>query len=164
MLRAARLAAEQEGPAAELERLRAAVEAFPAEVSTLYALVDYGRRHPLSAEERRTMQARLLERLADAASPLSAGVVQRIAVDPAADEESLLLIADGVTRRLAGAEDAKAGPWLAVLAQVQTRLGRLEEAKQWARKAGKFGAGSESTKRIVELSGLAEKPGRQTGT
>lgn len=128
MLRAARIAGVEEGPAAELEGLRAALEAFPGEVSALYALIEHDRRHPLPAGERQRLLTELRERLADAANPVAAGVVHRIALDPAADQESLEVIAEGVTLRLAGAAADDVAGWLAVLAQLQTRLDRLDAA------------------------------------
>ena len=128
MLRGARLAAVEGDAARELELLRAAVERFPGEIAALYALVDHGRRHPLPVEERRTILARLREVLADPARPLAAGVVHRIANDPEVDDESLALFAEGAARRTAGADGEQAADWLAVLAQLDTRLGRLEAA------------------------------------
>lgn len=128
MLRGARIAALNGDAARELELLRAAVDAFPEEVSALYALVDYGRRHALPAAESERILARFRQRLAEPTRPLSAGVVYRIASDPAADDESLRLLAASVAGRVESAGGEQAAGWLAVLAQVQTRLGELEAA------------------------------------
>jgi tetratricopeptide (TPR) repeat protein len=130
MLREARLAGALGDEAAELEHLRAAVETFPREVSVLYALIEYGRRHPLPSGERGTILARLRERLADPALPLAAGVVRRIAIDPDADDVSLRVITEGVGLRVVGAGAGQEAPWLAVLAQLQTRLGEIEAAAE----------------------------------
>lgn len=127
LLRAARIAGMKGDPAAELARLREAVETFPDEIIPLNALLEFHRRQPLPEAEHRRLRELLLARLGDPGLMVPPGVLEQLARDPGADEETLQAMAQSVAAGVGAGADPDPR-LLAVLAELQQRLGRDEAA------------------------------------
>jgi len=123
LLRAARIAHLEDDPAAELDSLHAAAERFPDEVAPTYSLLVYARDHGLPDEERRELEDRLEQRLADVERPLPPALLQQVALDPETDEALIRRIEASVARRLEAHPDAVTDSLLSLHAELQQRVG-----------------------------------------
>jgi tetratricopeptide (TPR) repeat protein len=150
MLREARIAHLGNDTATELERLRSAASAFPDEIAPVYALLVFDRQHGLPEPERRRLRKNLERRLGDPEHPLPPSILQRMARDPSADDDLLQRIADHLVSRLEGSTD-EADALLSLLAEIQERLGRPEEAAITLRRLWTRAGGMETAWRLLHL-------------
>jgi hypothetical protein len=157
LLRQARIAGMEGDPARELEGLRQAAEAFPAEIAPVAALLDYHRRNPLTLEEVRRLRELLLRQLEDPALPLSPGILAQMASDPEADEATLRPLADRLARRVE--EAAPDLRLLGVLAELQRRLGGDEAAVATLERQRRLGAWEVTVDPLLNLYRKLERWG-----
>ena len=123
LLRTARIAHLEDDPAAELDSLHTAAERFPDEIAPTYALLVYARDHGLPDEERRGLEDRLQQRLADVERPLPPALLQQVALDPETDEALIRQIEASVARRLEADPGAVTDTLLSLHAELQQRVG-----------------------------------------
>lgn len=127
LLREARIAHMRDDTETELARLRTATTEFPEELVPIYALLTFDHEHGLPEEEHRRFRERFQRRLGDHDRPLPPSLLQQVARDPRTDEELVRRITDSVTERLEASAD-ESEELLALLAQLQRRLGRRRDA------------------------------------
>ncbi len=137
LLRGARIAGMQGDTGAELEKLEAALDACPGEISPLYALVGYYRRQPELEEDYRKFLSRLVKRLEDPEFDLPLGVIEylirgRVPLaplrgDPDVEEDELAAVLDNISRQVERSAEPDPG-LMRIQAELQQRLGRTEDA------------------------------------
>lgn len=127
LLREARIAHMRGDTETELARLRSAATEFPEEIAPVYALLTFDHEHGLPEEEHRGFRERFEQRLGDHDRPLPPSLLQQVARDPRTDKDLVRRITDSVTERLEAPAD-ESEELLALLAELQRRLGRQREA------------------------------------
>jgi len=129
LLRAARIARMQGDFAAELAKLQEALEAFPEDVTPIFALLEYRRTHGSSAGIDQKLHDEMARRLDELQQQLSSAVLFQLIADPDLSDEVLVLLAGHLTTRTQGtAAHAEAGRLLEALARIQQRLGLRDAA------------------------------------
>ncbi|MEM7352538.1 MAG: tetratricopeptide repeat protein [Acidobacteriota bacterium] len=127
MMRGARIARMGGDEAVELQKLQAALEACPRDISPIYELLRYYRRSAPEAARHRQFVERLTERLADPEYELQPGVLEYLIRDPEAGEVEQLAILGNVARQVDGVEGVDPR-LLRIRAALERRAGRPEAA------------------------------------
>ena len=126
-MRSARIAGMHGAAAAELEKLEAAADACPGEIAPIYALMSFHRRQPHREESYRALLDRLQRRLRAPDYDLPIGIIEYVIRNPDAEEDELVEVLENIARQVDGSETPD--PHLMrILAQLQLRLGRLDDA------------------------------------